>query len=134
MYQGLSFEISQVMPQARATGLFVSLCTIQDPSGIFEAGGQPDGNYVDVAGLVAIPCMNAPTSEARITATEHRTVEQIRTDNSSHVLLNDFYPAVATHWLTGARAVIDGVAYIIMGVEQDSQSQMTRLKVCLSTL
>ena len=52
MNQGLQYEIEHVMVEANDTGLFVSLCTLQTPSGTFTLSGAPDGLYVDVAGLV----------------------------------------------------------------------------------
>lgn len=136
MYQGLGYDIEQVMPEARATGLFVSLCTLQEPSGVFGASGAPDGNYVDVAGLVNLPCTAPPPSEARIQAIEVKTLQDIMSLELLHVLLNDAYPAILTHFrgtnATEWRAVIDGVVYDLFGAESDSQSEMTRLLVRLA--
>ena len=132
MNQSISTLIAGVMPIAVASGLFVSLCTIQRPSGTLTADGSPDGLYVDVSGLVNIPCMNAPTSNSNITATERKTPAEIESDNSNHCLLSAYYPIIQpnTHW----RAVVDGVIYDILGAESDSQSQMTRLKLQICTV
>lgn len=130
MYQGLSYEIAAVMPQARDTGLFVSLCTIQQPSGVFGPSGAPDGLWVDVTGLVEIPCTAPPISEARLQSTEVKALAEIMSRNILHVLLNGFYAPVSPAW----RAVIDGTAYDILGTEHDSQSQMTRMEVQLAQI
>lgn len=122
------------MPTARATGLFVSLCTIQAHGGVFSDSGQAVPPYVPVTGLIDIPCMAAPTSEVRITADQKRTTEEIKDDDSSHVLLDDYYPTIETHWRAGAQAVLDGVTNTILGVEFDSQSRMTRLKLEVCTI
>ncbi len=121
--------LARVMPAARATGLFSSLCTIQQPSGVFTQSGQPDGVYVAVSGLVNIPCTNPPTSNIRITANEKRTIAEIKSDNSNHVLLDDYFPQIDALQRNGAQAVVDGITYTILGVESDSQEKMTRLNV-----
>ncbi len=126
--------LDRVMPAARATGLFSSLCTIQDLDGTFSASGQPNNTYVAVTGLIDIPCTAPPTSMLRITATQKRTVPERKEDNSSHVLLNDYFPQITAHWQDGAQAVIDGVAYTLLGVESDSQKKMTRLSVEICTI
>ncbi len=132
MNQSISTLIAGVMPIAVASGLFVSLCTIQRPSGTLTADGSPDGLYVDVTGLVNIVCMNAPESNLRITANERKTQSEVESDNSNHCLLSGYYPIIAanTQW----RAVVDGVIYDILGAESDSQGQMTRLKLQISTV
>lgn len=122
--------IAAVMPSALATGLFVSLCDIQQPSGVFGASGAPDGNYTDVSGLTGIACMKAPPSIKRLTAMEQNSVPTILSVNQSHVLLDAYYPAIQT----GYRAVVDSIAYDIKGVESDSQRVMTRLRVELVSL
>lgn len=136
--------ISQVMPSAIATGLFVSLATFQAPSGTFDAGGAPDGLYGDVPGLVNIPCTAPPPSEARVQATEVRALAEITAGELHHVLLNGYYPAVDLGWRDGWRVMLGdndgtghmvrGFAYDLMGVESDSQSQMSRVQVKLSTI
>jgi len=131
--------IAQVMPTAVATGLFVSLFTAQAPDGLLGPTGAPSGNYANVAGLVGIPCTAPPTSDERIQADEVRKLEEIIASELHHVLLDGYYPALDAGWRgqgtpPGAwQAVVDGVAYIIMGVESDSQNQMTRVQVRLAT-
>ena len=68
MLQGIAVNVAAVMPRAIETGLFVSLCTIQQPDGNYGPSGQPSGVYVDVSGLVEIPCMSAVPSDSRIQA------------------------------------------------------------------
>ena len=128
------------MVEAIDTGLFVSLCTLQTPSGTFTLSGAPDGLYNNVAGLVNIPCTAPPPAESRVQATTVRDLAEITASELHHVLLAGYYPSVDLGWrgegadATGPwRALIDGWAYEIMGVESDSQSQMTRLMVKLTT-
>ena len=139
MYQGNEYDFASVMPEAIASGVFSSLCTIQEPTGELTGSGAPDltsgpnaNGYVDVAGLVDIPCMNAPQSPMRIIATETKSSSEIEKYNENHVLLSDYYPQIESQ--TNWRAVIDGVAYDINGAESDSQKQMTRLKVELASV
>ncbi len=120
----------EVMALALATGLFVSTCDIQEPSGFYNAAGAPDGTYVNVAGLTSITCMRAPISKMRIRADEKNSIPEILSVNESHVLLGAYHPAIQTNW----RAVVDSVAYDIKGVEHDSQLQMSRLRVALVSL
>ena len=129
MTQGLQFEIESVMVEALDTGMFVSLCTLQEPSGTFTAGGAPDGLYADVAGLVGIPCMAPP-----INAGETRTLAEIEASDMQRVLLDGYYPTMDAGWRNGWRAVVDGVAYDLAGVRSDSQSRMTDLTVKLVTV
>ena len=124
MYQGIQYDIEAVMVEAVDTGLFVSLCTLQAPSGVFTASGSPDGLYVAVAGLVDIPCIAPP-----LQAGETRTLAEIEASDMQRVLLAGYYPTIDEGWRNGWQAVVDGVAYILFGVRGDSQSQMTELTV-----
>lgn len=136
MNQGLSYEVAQVMPQATLTGLFSSLCTIQKPDGLYVGAGQPSGTYVNVTGLVNIPCMDSVPSIARVQATEVRELQEIMSKGFRHVLLDNYYPEatadgqIPTSW----RAVVDSVNYNILGVEHDSQNTQTRLELQLVTI
>ncbi len=130
MYQGLHQDILDVMPEALATGLFVSHCTIQAPDGIFVGSGQESGDWVDVEGLVNIQCMSAPISDSKILADEMKSLEETMAVNLRHVLLDGYYPQIEP----GQRAVLDGVGWDILGAEADSQSQMTRLHLKLASI
>jgi hypothetical protein len=144
MNQGLQYELDAVMPAATLTGLFVSLCTIQQPDGNYGPSGAPSGVFVDVAGLVNIPCIDAVPSTLRVQATEVKSLEDIMSKGLRHVLLNDYYPMLVevlsvsegqdvTAVGLGWRAVVDGTVYDLMGAEPDSQSQMVRLSLQLIT-
>ena len=135
--------VAGIMAQATATGLFVSLATLQRPSGTFDAGGAPDGLYVNVSGLVDIPCMKAINGDpsATVQAMQQRLTERVTSRGHWHVLLNDFYPDVIGGWegndpdFPGPwRLIVDGDPYLIFGAENDSQSQMTRLAAYLVTI
>lgn len=137
--------VANVMPLANASGLFVSLFTAQEPDGVFGQTGAPSGSYVDVAGLVDIPCTAPPETQGSIQATEVRALEEITSSELHHVLLNGYYPTLDQGW-RGELADATGAwicqitwkgepyAYNIMGVESDSQSTQTRVKVKLATV
>jgi len=136
MNQGLTYELSAVMPQATGTGLFSSLATIQQPNGLYGPSGAPSSTFVNVSGLVNIPCVDAVPSTARVQATEIKELMQIMSKGLRHLLLNAYYPEatpdgqIPSNW----RAIVDGTTYDILGVEHDSQNQMTRLELQLLTV
>jgi hypothetical protein len=129
----LSYEIQAVMPQVIATGLLVSLFTAQSPSNVFGPTGAADGGYSNVAGLVNIPCTAPPPSDSRIQAVEVKNMQEIASSELHHVLLNSWYPQLDLGWRDGWRAVVDSYDYDILGVESDSQMQMTRVTIRLVT-
>ena len=122
-------DFSKVMPLVVATGVLASICTIQSPSQTASASGQPNlGVWTNVSGLVNLPCMFAPLlpdSARTMIQDEIKNMEYTEEMTVFHVLLNGYYPQV----LQVYRAVIDGNPYDILGVESDSQKQMTRLAV-----
>jgi hypothetical protein len=131
------------MPQARASGLFVSLCSIQAPDGTLTASGAPSGNYVAVAGLQGIPCTAPPPSEARIQATQLKDLEDIISVQLKHVLLDGYYPTLEAGIRVGWQAIIgdnvggvmvNGVVFDILGAESDSQGTQSRMEVKLATV
>lgn len=130
----IAYSIAAVMPTARASGLFVSLATIQQPDGVLIDAGQPSGTFVNVAGHVNIPCMDAPSSNVRIGVTENKSIQNVQAFNDSHVLLGGWYPLLETSAGLGWRAVIDGKSYDLLGAESDSQFTQTRLKIQSSQL
>jgi hypothetical protein len=135
--QTLQYDIEEVMPLAIETGLFSAFCTIQQPSGNLTADGTPDGLYVAVAGLSAIPCISAVTYPTRILAKEDRTPEYIESSNTQHILLSGFYPQIQgnTQWQAVVTdAAGDITTYDISGSEDDSQAQMTRIKCQVVTV
>jgi hypothetical protein len=131
MYQGLSQEIAKVMPEAVATGRFVSVCTVEQASSTYTASGFPDGTFTPIIGVVDIPCTAPPPSVLKVSASENKQVDGVQSIVPAHVLLNGYYAQIpfATTGRPALRAVIDGNNYEIMGVERDSQKQMTRLAV-----
>lgn len=131
MRQSLNYETTQVMPMALATGLFVSICNIKAPSGNYIEGA-PDNLYVAVAGLQGIRCMDAPDAPDRIKiqSTSMQSVGTVEKMDLRHVLLEKYYSQLSpvTNWGNALwHAVIDGVSYLILGAEQDSQLTQTRL-------
>lgn len=131
MTQGLTIDVSGVMAVALASGLFISVCTIQTPSTSIVGAGQRAISWANLAGHVSIACMDAPEGlENKIDSSENKGVRNITDIDRHHVLLDAYYPAIQVRY----RAVIDGTAFDIMAVEHDSQRQMTRLAVRLATL
>lgn len=130
----VSVLVQQVMPQAVASGLFDSLCTAQAPGGSTTPYGQPDGTFVNVSGLVNIPCMDAVLSTGTIEATEVKELQDIMSKAFRHVVLNGWYPQFIPGAAIGWRVVVDGIVYDLLGAEQDSQNSQTRLKLQLVTV
>lgn len=125
----LGGELANVMREAIATGLFVSAFTAQSRSTTLGVTGVPNSAWVNIAGLVSVVCMK---SFGRGSQETSRTGD-VDAKVGPHVLLDSYYPAAVTAWRAGARALVDGVAYNIVGAEHDSQSRMTRVFVELVT-
>ncbi len=118
--------IARVMPAAIATNLADSLITIQQPPTTYDAAGAPVvGPYTDVVGLIGLRCMRAPflTGE-RMVADEFKALSEVAEEQMYHIWMEGWFPQIVAHW----RAIVDGLAHDILGVEWDSQKQMTRLK------
>ena len=132
--------VQRVMPAAVASGLFVSLCTAQQPSGAVTPYNQPDGTYTDVAGLVNIQCMKAVLAMNTIDATEVKALSDIMSESFWHVVLNGYYPAFFLNGTgpggqqVGWRVIVDGVKYDLVAAEPDSQRTQTRLKLQIVTV
>lgn len=121
-------DLDGVMAAALATGLLSSLCTIQQPDGLFGPSGAPSGTYADVSGLVGIRCQAAPIGV--LSGTEQRIPPEILSRQPTHVLLESYYPQITTKMI----AIVDSIRYDISAVEHDSQGRMTRLLVTRNTL
>ena len=126
--------VQQVLPKAVATGLFVSLCTAQAPTGTKTPYGQPDGTFSNVWGLLNIPCMDAVLATGTIEATEVKQLQDIMSKAFRHVVLNGWYPQFIPGAAIGWRVIVDGIVYDLLGSEQDSQGSQTRLKLQLVTV
>jgi hypothetical protein len=129
MLQTLAYPISQVRPAVTAAGLDVSLATFQSLDSTQGPTGNPVGTYTNVAGLVNIPCMDAPLAPGTISALEAKALAEIESKGIRHVSLAGYYPAVVAGWPQGWRAVIDGLVYDVIGAEADSQNSQTRVKL-----
>lgn len=135
MNQSLSYELDGIMPAVIATGLLVSLFTAQAPSTVLGGTGAPDGTYTNVLGLVDIACTSPPYqfAESGMKADEMKAVPEIAAMGFHHTLLDGYYPLLNAGWRAGWRCLIDGTLFDILGVENDSQSKMTRVSVRLVT-
>ncbi len=131
MRQGIVPEIGRVIPFVQEAGQFPNLCTIQSIPGTKNAMGAPIITFSDVAGLVNIPCHAAPPSIFRLSGSNELRKPD-RTDESQefHVLLSGYFPQIQMNM----RAVVDGVPYNIVGIDQDAFHTQTRLEVQAYTL
>lgn len=137
MYQGIEYDLQAVNEEALASGLIVSLVTIQQPTGEQTADGSPlmtggdsgDG-WNNVAGLINLQCMNGPEADARIRAKTERQTEYIEAFQFRHLFLPGYFPQIQQfdNW----RAIVDGQAYDPMGIENDSQRTQTRILLQLA--
>jgi hypothetical protein len=140
VYQGLAYEILGVMPEALATGLFTSRCTLQQPDVVMIGAGQPSNTYIDVPGMVGLLCMDAPISENRLQATEVKDLKEIMSLQIRHVVLGGCYPAVPNGEEHGWIAILTDLStglvttYDLLGAEVDSQGTQTRLHIRTATL
>lgn len=130
----IAYAVARVMPEAVATGLLVSICTIQAPTGAVSDSGQPTGAYSDVVGLVDIRCMDAVMNLDPIQATEAKAVAEIAAKSFRHIFLDGYYPLIIANVGSAWRAVVDGTVYDLLGAEPDSQSTQTRLSLQLVTV
>lgn len=102
-----------------------SLCDIQSISEVRSDSNQLiASNPVAVANMTQIPCSLAPLS---ITPTDNEVRSgEISSGKVGRILkLNGFFPGITNTM----QAVVDGVTYQIVGIEADSHSWSTRLKV-----
>ena len=130
----ITYPLQQYQSRAYDQGLFPSLGTLQQMVQDQGPTGNPTGNWQNVAGVVNIPCQDAPPSIARVQATEMKDVAEIMAKGLRHILLDRCF-ANATTWAgTGSRFTVDGITYEVLGAENDSQLSQTRLDLQLVTL
>lgn len=130
MQQGFGYALSSVMPLAVQTGLFISLATFYSPVQTQGPTGNYLGTYTAVSGMTNIPCMDAPESMMRPTATEAKTEPNVLAESFRHVLLNGWYPLASNASAgLGWQVDVDGTRYDLLGAESDSQHTQTRLKL-----
>jgi hypothetical protein len=130
----MAMDAQQASTQAQVySGLLVSLCTIQTPSGNI-VNGVPDNTFTNAVGLVNIPCTCAVLSDGSIQATEAKGLEEIQARAFRHIFLNACYPQLLAAAGQGWRAIVDGTTYDLLGAEDDSQGMTTRLHLQLVTL
>lgn len=129
MNQSPTVYLAGTVEAVRAAGLFSSRCTIQSlpaPDQSDASGQWNQTSWVNVAGMVNIPCMRAAMSNTAPSLTDEVKLPTFTKEKTTwHVLLSGYYPNVTQK----QRAVIDGVAYDILATEWDSQNTQTRLGV-----
>jgi len=130
----LNYPLANIMPQGYAAGMFPSLATLQQLVQDQGPTGNPTGAWVNVSGVVNVPCKDAPASIARIQATEMKDVAEIMAKGLRHVLLNQCF-LNAPNWAAMAtRMVVDGFTYEVLGAENDSDTIQTRVDLQLVQL
>ena len=130
----LNYPFSQIMPQGMMGGWFPSLGTLQTMVQDQGPTGNPTGTWQNVAGVVDIPCKDAPPSIARIQATELKDVAEIMAKGLRHVLLNQCFVGAPGWAAMGSRFIVDGITYEVLGAENDSDLVQTRVDLQLVTL
>jgi hypothetical protein len=134
MLQLMSFALGTLMQQTQLAGTFDSLATFQAPGTTQGPTGNPVATYTAVVGLINIPCMDAPPSMARVQATEVKAVLEIMSKGLRHVLLNQCFVGAPNWSGEGYRVIIDGIAYDLLGGENDSQGIQTRIDLQLVSI
>lgn len=135
MNQGIQYDVQQAVTEVANSGLVVSLCTIQVPSGNRGASGSPDNTWIPFAGVPQnMPCMDAVTA-ASVQATEAKALAEIESKGLRHVWLTACYPQLVALKLSGiqVRALItdplgNTLTYEVLGFEDDSQGTQTRFE------
>jgi len=125
----LQIAISQVMPAARATGLFVSRASFTKAPDTQGPTGNPTDDWQPVSGMQDLPCMDAPEKLFSPSATEARNMAEILSESYRHVLMDRYYANLVNASENGWRAIIDGVEYDILSTEADSQRTQTRIRL-----
>ena len=97
-----------------------SLCTVQEATDTTGSTGEITQTWANIAGLVDLPCNIAPVS-----ILERRGLERTVEMGTHKVYLQAYYDTITAM----QHAVVDGVTYNILSVEQDSQSAVTVLRV-----
>lgn len=131
---GLNYSLANIMPQANIAGMFPSLATLQTLDQTQGPTGNPVGTWSNVAGVIDIPCKDAPASIARIQATEMKDVAEIMSQGLRHVLLNQCFINAPNWAAMAARLVVDGFTYEVLGAENDSNTIQTRVDLQLVQL
>ena len=101
--------------------VFPGRCTIQSKTVTPDQYGAPSETWTTVA--ANIPCSIAPMVVENIRAYERTDDDKTVSLNPHRITLRGRWPQVAT----SMRAVVEGVAWDINGVEHDSQGVYTRL-------
>lgn len=114
--------------RANIQDTFPSRCTISTPNTTTSSANQevPDGTYSAVAGLSNIYCRIGPLIEIRPTDSEVRTSKAVILRRIRQCVLLGDYPTITpdVHF-----AIVDGLAYPIVGIDGDGSSLATRLRL-----
>jgi hypothetical protein len=135
--QSLGEVLAQPVKEVAQDLLFDSLITVQQARNLTDALGQVDytnTGFANIAGVVDVPCMRSPASQARIIGGQTDTPTQMESFNLYHVLLQGYFPQIPepVQGRGELRAIIDGVQHEVLAVEKSSQlatANQTRLQV-----
>lgn len=129
MNQGILGDVSAVVPEVAKSGLLVSLCTITVPPEVFGPSGAPIATapYIPLsAEYTDIPCSAPPLGIGEtVQPTEVKDMQEISAKQPHDVFLGGYFPLITMD----CRAVVDGIEYDIVGINQDSQKQHTSLAI-----
>src|SRR5688572_25395904 len=112
---GISYRLLEAIDDSGI--VYPSLCTVKVPSTTQDPNtGQPVREWpTDLAGVIDVPCRKAPFIEDRPSNREVRENQQTTQFTQAHVIMKGYFSTI----LPEMRAVVDGVAYDILGVESD---------------
>lgn len=106
---------------------YPSRCTIQRVTYTTTAANQRIATGATVVpGMSHLPCRLAPIIFVRPTSDEIRDSKILESYDRTQLKINRYLPAITSRDMV---AVVDGVTWPIRGVEADSSSFSTRLKL-----
>lgn len=112
--------MAQIQPS-----LYRSRCTILSQQAGQSDMGTPNGAYTAVDGLTDLPCAKGPMLLGKPAMNEIRQTNYTVDNPQYHVTFPAYYPGITEQM----HANVDGIEYLIIAVDPDSQKQFTRLQV-----
>ena len=88
----------------------------------------PINTYTPIAGMINIPCRDAPMSPTNVQANEVRDMKEILSKGYRHIFLTGYYPQIIYGGVqAGWIATVDGIPFELLGAEPDGSDTQTRL-------
>jgi hypothetical protein len=110
----------------RLPQFYPSEATIEEPTETRDSFGSTSSTWATLASHSAIPCRVAPLTVQTPTFSNEAKLEDLSyLTTTHHIALRGYFPLITPLM----RAMVDGVAWDIKGVEHDGQHVTTRLRV-----